>query len=444
MKCSDLCERFSGKSILEIEQADDSCLELATAPSIAEFLGIKALKADLRARGFDSRCIKIYDDAGGCITVQDIHVEDLETNECVIEDHMDIVRRECHPSVEPITHDKAMKLLEFFGVLDDGGSGVLNPYPIETLYIENEEILITPPHTFIPEDSIDRMRKDLSKALRLGRVRDKIWKAGDNTIGFKIRDLRILLEDLNKDMRCSDLEDRILCLGGGGVIYIDPRDRIFIRDLEVKELSIRMNIELSRVFWSHPAGYAEAFLEHDLRLRSWWISASGIYHMISMASHPHIDVEVSRRGFIRARSEKKKIDLALDFGSSLNDTTPWLLSLGVLNPLKTSFGSKVSSYNIAVNPSHILVHDLWFDEFGRLNMLLVNHLDRGFGTIVRSSGYVTRAYISFRRNLWDEIISHHNMLRISMPPHSIAILRIEREAGGKITFRRLSKLSNQV
>ncbi|MEM0458055.1 MAG: hypothetical protein QXD76_03295, partial [Sulfolobales archaeon] len=130
--------------------------------------------------------------------------------------------------------------------------------------------------------------------------------------------------------------------------------------------------------------------------------------------------------------------------SSLNDTTPWLLSLGVLNPLKTSFGSKVSSYNIAVNPSHILVHDLWFDEFGRLNMLLVNHLDRGFGTIVRSSGYVTRAYISFRRNLWDEIISHHNMLRISMPPHSIAILRIEREARGKITFRRLSKLSNQV
>lgn len=442
MSCRDLCTNIFSRDTLQTDLRDDSCIEIATLPSLANFFNVKDFKIDLSRYNLRHKCIIVYDSVGNKVSILSAGERMSSLEDCVIIDQGEIAKRECYPVFRQLDRDTIRELFRFLEILDESREGLLNPYPRELIWcVEDKRIFFIPPHSFVPLDSLDTIAStDLSKAKSLDG-RDDIMMSNE-VLKIRLRDVTLSIKGPFRNTRCVDLGVKIICVADDILLYYERDNTLILKEVHLDELSISFNIEFNRVFWSHPLGYAISNIDRGefLSIKSWWFSLSGVYHVISLSSYPFINAEIDSGGRVVIRELGGHKALGVSIGYSIHETAPWVLSQRLLDPVKLDFGSKVMGFGLNIHPSYILIQDLWLERSEKLYLMLVNYLDKDSGVVLRISRPIDRSYISFKKDLWEELIPLQNILRFSMPAHSMSIVRLERVSGKRgLTIRGLSR-----
>ncbi|MCI4457162.1 MAG: hypothetical protein JHC19_03685 [Desulfurococcaceae archaeon] len=431
--CEKLCTQDFHKMLLD-ENVHIDCVELSTLPSILQFLGVnKIIKKDL-----EEKCVITYDDSDNMIYI-------LKDNTGTIEDQCMIARvektlRDCMTSPILMNKDLFKTLVNFLDIKISEEKSLLNPTQEEMIHLLNERFIKIPPVTTVSLNKFEERSfiiKDLQKNLE--RERLKIY-VKDRSIYIKMRNFVIEIDVSSKIYGCFRSEDLDLCVGEEFYIYIDKENDIVIKRIGEKtrrEISIRHNIKsFDKILYSQPLGYNVEEFKENIKLRNWWISLTDPYKtlFLILSSHPYAEYEVYKDLDVISKSNS----LILRIESDLDLASPWSRSMKTIEPVETEYHIIDERPLLTISPKKIMIHDIWIDSDKELYMLLINNSRKIYPVTIISSGYLGKTRILYKKGFWEDLYSEFNRLNFSMPPHSMALLNIEKIEKKISLFKKLS------
>ncbi len=426
--CKDLCKETFINTLINMNDLDNTCLSLSasTIISLSSFLSKNFLYHDLN----QDKCFILTDEANRYLRILPKSNKILEGLECFYIDNLKDLERMCWPINKFLDEESLKHILDIFKIRTIEKEGLFNPAQESVLTIVDNSINITPiripPLSFLSIEEVEKKTSTYSITTRSQENR-KISVLNKNT--FKIRgtkDLKIeLVGDFN-NVRCFADNELEICIGDEFLLYTDAPNKFVLKGSGYREIILKINLRSSLISWSHPFGPATDFYDRYLGkdFRCWWLDLFNLSDNIhiSLASYPYLNANLG--DYNEVKISLLNGSMVISTGSSLEETVPWISSHKLIDPIKTRFITQSRRPLLSIIPNKILLHNVHFDPVEKnFYMYLINYLPKDLSVTLISMGYFRDVNVSYLRSIWESLSPNFNMLKLSLPAYSIAILR---------------------